>query len=156
MIVATDKYNGIGKNQSIPWHIPEDLKYFAKLTKGSGKNAVVMGRKTYESIGRPLPNRFNIVITSKSSLELNTENCVFVNLEEAEDICNNTDFDEVWIIGGSSIYDIFLQKTDELYVTEIDEAFDCDTFFPNRYKDLFNNCETIKETNKIRYKKYFL
>ena len=67
MIVAIDEKNGIGKKGTIPWYIPEDLKYFSRLTKGNGNNAVIMGRKTYESIGKALPKRKNLVLTRDTS-----------------------------------------------------------------------------------------
>lgn len=153
MIVATDKYNGIGKNQSIPWHISEDLKYFSKLTKGDGKNAVVMGRKTYESIGKPLPKRLNIVITSQNYTS--SENCIFTDINSICGICADRNIETVWIIGGASLYQEYLPRVDELYITLIDEEYDCDTFFPNNYESYFDKSEIIKENNKIIYKKYF-
>ena len=153
MIVATDKYNGIGKNQSIPWHIPEDLKYFSKLTKGDGKNAVVMGRKTYESIGKPLPKRLNIVITSQNYTS--SEECIFTDINSICGICADNNIETVWIIGGASLYQEYLPRVDELYITLIDEKYDCDTFFPNDYESCFDKSEIIKENNKIIYKKYF-
>ena len=157
MIVAIDKNNGIGQNQCIPWHIPEDLKYFAKLTKGNGKNAVLMGRKTYESIGKPLPKRLNIIITSNKEMYTNTDNTIFVNNNdlEIEKICEMFNIETLWIIGGATIYNMFIHKTKELYVTEINEDYMCDTFFVKNYQSYFTYCQTIQKENKIEYKKYF-
>ena len=153
MIVATDINNGIGKNQSIPWHFPEELKYFSKLTKGDGKNAVVMGRKTYESIGKPLPKRLNIVITSQNYTS--SENCIFTDINSICGICADKKIETVWIIGGSSIYQKYLPTVDELYLTLINEDYNCDTFFPNNYETYFDKSEIIHENNKLIYKKYF-
>ena len=155
MIVATDKNNGFGKNQTIPWHVPEDLKYFSKLTKGNGRNAVIMGRKTYESIGRPLPHRLNIVITSQKNSYNNTDKCIFTDLNSIENICISNNIEEAWIIGGSSIYQEYMPKIEELYITLIDETYECDTFFVDDYEELFKHSEIIKKTNNITYKKLF-
>ena len=97
MIVAIDKENGIGKQNSLPWHIPEDLKYFAKLTKGKGNNAVIMGRKTYESIGKPLPNRLNIIITTQKDKYQDSKNCLFTDLDGVGVFLNNNSFEEIWL-----------------------------------------------------------
>ena len=159
MIVAIDKENGIGKQNSLPWHIPEDLKYFAKLTKGKGNNAVIMGRKTYESIGKPLPNRLNIIITTQKDKYQDSKNCLFTDLDGVGVFLNNNSFEEIWCIGGESIYREFLNKTEELYVTEIDDVFNCDAYFINNFQDKFSKNEILKtsivEKRKIIYRKYF-
>ena len=133
IIVATDENNGIGKNNTLPWKYSEDLKYFPKKTKGNNdySNAVIMGRKTYESIGKPLSGRMNYVL-SKTKQE-NQENLFFFNnyksLLESIKIQN---FNEVWIIGGEKIYKLFLDLdiVSEVYVTKIKGNYDCDVFFP--------------------------
>jgi dihydrofolate reductase len=141
MIVALDSVNGIGKNGKLPWHIPEDLKHFAKLTKGEGKNAVLMGRKTHESIGKKLPGRTNIVLTTQTDLVSEEPDLIFMNsISDVLDYSNNLSLDDLWIIGGGKIYDLFFKKTikiDKLYVTEINGNYDCDTFFTNNYRDYF-------------------
>ena len=162
IIVAIDKNNGIGKDNKIPWYFPSDLKYFAKLTKGTGNNAVLMGRKTYESIGKPLPNRINIVISSQSFIS-NSSNLIYVNnLQSIQSVLTPYAIDTLWIIGGASLYQNFLSRSnaiDEVYVTEIDNSFDCDTFFPSQYLKDYKKCEIINtefiSENKITYKKYF-
>lgn len=112
----------IGNNNSLIWNLPNDLKRFKQLTTG---NPVVMGRKTYESIGRPLPNRRNIVITRNS--EFSAENCEIVNsLTEALMLCNN----DCFIIGGGEIYKESMSSADKLYITLIDGNFEGDTQFP--------------------------
>lgn len=112
----------IGNNNSLIWNLPNDLKRFKQLTTG---NPVVMGRKTYESIGRPLPNRRNIVITRNS--EFSAENCEIVNsLSEALLLCKNNCF----IIGGGEIYRESISAADKLYITLIDGDFEGDTQFP--------------------------
>ena len=162
IIVAIDKKNGIGKDNKIPWYLPNDLKYFSKLTIGNGNNAILMGRKTYESIGKPLPNRINLVISSRIYHSESTNLKFISNLDSIEKVLNHYSIDTLWIIGGASIYENFLarpQTIDEVYVTEIDNTFNCDTFFPTHNLEYFKNCEIINtETsyeNKITYKKFF-
>ena len=160
MIVAVDKMNGIGKSNTIPWHLPEDLKYFAKLTKGNGNNAVIMGRKTFDSIGRALPKRKNLVLTRDNNLHQQNENVHYFNsVYDIKKHCIISNYDEVWIIGGSSIYKEFLSSVKELYITEIDGDFHCDTFFVEDYKLHFRNCEVrygglMDEKYKYLFKKY--
>ena len=135
LIVATDKNNGIGKGNEMPWHYPEDLKYFSKTTKSKGVNinAVVMGRKTYESIGKALPNRVNYVLSRLLKREnVDKQINLFNNFEELLKDLEKNQFDECWIIGGAEIYNLFLEKTDlisEIYLTKINKDYDCDTFF---------------------------
>ena len=144
IITAMDAKRGIGKNGQLPWHIPEDFRRFKDLTSG---NTVLMGRKTFESIGRPLPNRFNIVITNQLG-NTDTQDLIFVNsLEEALKKAKGN----VFIIGGGQIYAQSIQKADKLYLTKIDGDFNCDTFFPD-YSDFTK--ETFigaGEENGIKY-----
>lgn len=112
----------IGDSNTLIWHLPEDLKRFKKLTTG---NAIVMGRKTYESIGRPLPNRRNIIITRDK--EYSVEGCEIVNsLEEAFLITGSNCF----VIGGGEIYKQSLNYAEKIYLTYIDKYFEGDTQFP--------------------------
>lgn len=122
IIAAISKNRVIGNNNSLIWNLPNDLKRFKQLTTG---NPVVMGRKTYESIGRPLPNRRNIIITRNNDLMI--ENCEVVNsLAEALLLCNNNCF----VIGGGEIYKQSISVADKLYITLVDENFEGDTLFP--------------------------
>jgi dihydrofolate reductase len=161
MIVAVDKMNGIGKSNTIPWHLPEDLKHFAKLTKGNGNNAVIMGRKTFDSIGRALLKRKNLVLTRDKNLDQQNENVQYFNsVYDIKKHCIISNYDEVWIIGGSTIYNEFLSSVKELYITEIDGDFHCDTFFVEDYKSFFKDCEVrygglMDEKYTFFYKKYF-
>lgn len=137
LIVAVDLNNGIGKDNQLPWHLPADLKHFKNLTSG---HPVLMGRKTFDSIGRALPNRRNIVISRQSGIEFpGVEVCN--SLEQAMMLCKNED--EVFIIGGSQIFEQALSISDTLYLTQIHHNFDSDTFFPEI------NPEHWLETEKI-------
>lgn len=120
LIVAVDKNNGIGKNNDLPWRLPEDLKYFKRTTTGK---SILMGRKTFDSIGRPLPNRDNIVITRQEDLKL--EGCKVINNYLQLPPLKN----ELFVIGGAEIFNQTIGIADKLYLTYIDEEFDCDTFF---------------------------
>ena len=120
IIVAFDKNLAIGKDNKLCWRQSADLKRFKQLTTGK---TVVMGRKTYESIGKPLPNRNNIVMT-RSNIEI--ENCKVVN--SIDDVLKIKD--DVFIIGGGEIYKQFLHLSNKLYVTEIDVEIEADAYFP--------------------------
>jgi dihydrofolate reductase len=129
LIVAIDENGGIGKNGKLPWHLPEDMKFFKEKTNGG---IVIMGRGCFESIPekyRPLPNRLNVVLTRYKTEQY--PGCLVHNsiLDVLED-----DYlvskDNVWIIGGGQIYDYFINIVDELWITHVTGDFDCDTFFP--------------------------
>ena len=133
MIVAMTKNNVIGLNNDMPWHLPADLQWFKKTTLGS---PIIMGRKTYESIGRSLPGRLNIILSRDISLAI--EGCTVVNtIDEAMKIAEaaneNADSakDEVFITGGAHLYNTFLDQIDTLYLTLIDAELEGDTFFPD-------------------------
>lgn len=125
LIAAMDRNRLIGKDNDLPWHLPQDLKYFKEVTKG---HAVIMGRKTFESIGRPLPHRENITVTSNKELDI--PNCqVMHSAEEAVRFAKNRN-EECFVIGGSTLYTEILPFADKLYVTKIDETFEGDRYFP--------------------------
>ena len=125
-LIAAVSTNGvIGKDGGLPWHIPEDLKYFKANTTG---HAIIMGRKTYDSIGRPLPKRRNIVITRNSELKIDGVEVV-TSLEQAIELARSED-DEPRIIGGASIYEAALPMATRLFLTQVNQDIDGDTFFP--------------------------
>ena len=126
LIVAMDKVRGIGINNRIPWHISTDLKRFKHLTMG---HHLIMGRKTYDSISRPLPGRVSIVLTRNPQFTL--ENAlVSYSLNEALQIAEAGNDEEVFIIGGGEIFDISIPIADRVYLTEVHHIANCDTFFP--------------------------
>ncbi len=125
IIVATDNENGIGKNNQLLWHLPKDLQFFKKTTSG---NPIIMGRKTFDSIGKPLPNRRNMVITRQNDLEINGVE-VYHDLNTALKECEAEK--EVFIIGGGQIYKQALPLTQKIYLTKVHHEFDADTFFPS-------------------------
>ncbi|EIT87170.1 dihydrofolate reductase [Fictibacillus macauensis ZFHKF-1] len=120
-VVAMDQEGLIGVDNELPWHLPADLQHFKKVTMGK---PIVMGRKTYESIGRPLPGRENIVMTRQPSYHI--PGCTIVHtlkevLERDEEVC---------VIGGAHLFQQFMPYVDEMYITEIEETFEGDTYFP--------------------------
>ncbi len=123
LIVAIAKNHVIGKDNQLIWHLPADLKYFKRVTLG---HTIIMGRKTYDSMGKPLPNRTNVVITRQQDFHPDGV-IVKSSLEEA---LKGLQLDEVFIIGGGEIFKHALPLMDKLYVTEIDHDFDGDVFFP--------------------------
>jgi len=128
VIVAVSENNVIGKNGKIPWHLPQDLKYFKKTTMG---HHIVLGRKTYESIGRPLPGRQNIVVTANQ--EYKAEGCMVVHsLGAAIATARMNNENELFIIGGSSLYETMMPDAEKLYLTKVATTIeDGDAFFPD-------------------------
>ena len=124
IVVAMDDNRLIGNKNQLPWHLPADLAYFKKLTTGK---SILMGRKTYDSIGRPLPNRRNIVMTRNS--EISIPGCEVVSsLDEAFELTKGEE--EVMVIGGASLCDQLLPEINRLYITKIVVEFEGDFFFP--------------------------
>lgn len=126
-IVAVSKDGVIGRDNQIPWYLPEDLKYFKKVTLG---HPVIMGRKSFVSIGRPLPKRTNIIVTRDPFYIVS--GCIVVNtLEEALEWALKEGEDEIFIIGGGEIFEQSISYWDKLYLTEVDLYVpDGDVFFP--------------------------
>jgi len=131
IIVAMANNRVIGKDNDMPWgRLPVDLKHFKEITNG---NPVIMGRKTYESIGKPLPNRTNIIISRNKDLKINGVSVVS-SLDEAIEVANFENPKEIFIIGGGNIYNQSINIIDKLYLTLIDLEIDGDTFFPDYSK----------------------
>lgn len=128
IIVATDRKRGIGKDNKLPWHLPNDLKYFRETTVG---NIVVMGRKTFESFGRLLPQRTNVILTRNRHFKPETEGSYIV-ARSIEEVLRLADVltQEIFIIGGEQIYREFLPYTSKIYLTKVDGIFDTDAKFP--------------------------
>ncbi len=125
IVVAMDKNRLIGKDNSLPWRLPADLAYFKKLTTG---NTILMGRKTFDSIGRPLPNRRNIVITRTKNIEIS--GCEVVNsINDAIELTHHEA--EVMVIGGANLYEQIMPYVDRLYITRIEAEFEGDAYFPS-------------------------
>ena len=142
LIWAMDKNGLIGKDNKLPWHLPKDLEFFKKTTLGK---TIIMGRKTFESFKKPLPKRHSVILTR--SKNYHADMCTFINsVEEAIDLCKD---EEVFIIGGSEIYKLFLPIADKLYITFIQDEFEGDTYFP---KIDWNKWELVSKTKVIKDK----
>lgn len=151
IFVAVDEKRAIGKDNKLLWNIPEDLKRFRVLTTG---HAVIMGENTYYSIGRPLPNRTNIVMTLNQELVL--PGCLVVHsLDEALAVAKEHEKEEIFVMGGASIYKQFLPITERLYLTLVRGEHEADTFFPD-YSE-FSKVVSQEEGNNGEYKyTYFI
>ena len=127
LIVALSLNNVIGLMNKIPWYVPEDLIHFKEKTIN---NVIIMGRKTFESLGTkaPLANRVNIVITTNPNKYISTENLIFIDLNGIYDIIKNYK-SKIFVIGGSEIYKLFLDKTTEILITEIQQNYTGDVYF---------------------------
>lgn len=144
LIAAYDRNRLIGKDGKMPWYIDGELRRFRELTTG---NAVIMGRKTLEAIGKPLPDRVNIVISKDKSFD----GCIMArSFKEALDIAEKSG-KNIYIAGGGTVYKAALDIVDRMYITEIDAEFDGDTYFPGFDENMFT--KTIDETvpGKIPY-----
>ena len=125
-IVAAAKNQVIGSGNQIPWHLPHDFKYFKRTTLN---HHIIMGRKNYESIGKPLPKRTNVVIT-RNPFYISTGCIVVHSLEEALNVAHENGEDEAFIIGGGVIYELAMPFIDRIYITDVDLEVEGDVFFP--------------------------
>lgn len=154
LLVAMDKNNVIGYKNDLPWHLPRDLKYFKEKTTG---HTIIMGRKTFESIGRPLPNRRNIVVTrNKTFVQEGVE--VIHDLATIWQLNDESPREELFIIGGAELYRQALPHADRLYITKIEETFEGDTYFPTFSEaewELTKKEQGIQDENNP-YEYYFL
>lgn len=146
LLVAFSKNRVIGANGGIPWHISEDFKKVKALTTG---NTIIMGEATYHSIGKPLPNRKNVILSDREDFEVQGA-IVVHSKEEALEVCKNDS--DVYIFGGASIYKLFLDDVEIMHITYIDEEFEGDTFFPNFDVNQFQlkYCKIVR--NNVQYK----
>jgi dihydrofolate reductase len=151
LIAALSKNRVIGKNNDLPWHLPDDMKYFMQTTKG---HHVIMGRKNYDSIPekfRPLPNRTNIVVTRQK--HFTAPGCLVVHaIEEGLKIATNNGEPEVFIIGGSEIYNQGFAFATRLYLTEIHAHIEGDTYFPEFNKDQWKEVSRTHHLADERHK----
>jgi len=148
IVVAIAENYAIGKNNQLLWHMPADLKHFKQITSG---HTVIMGRKTYDSVGKPLPNRRNIIITRQ---DITIPGCEVVkSVDEALELCYNEE--EVFIVGGAEIYKLAMDKTDRIYLTIIHHSFDADSFFPEidymEWKEVSREDHPADEKHKYSY-----
>lgn len=152
IIAAIGKNNALGKDNRLLWRLPEDLKHFKLLTEN---HPVVMGRKTYESIGKPLPNRTNIVVSRRESW-FEEDILIVSKLKEALKFAKKID-EDVFIIGGGDIYKQTMELADRLEITFVDEDFEADTFFPNIDLKIWQktNEEFHEKDEKNKYNFYF-
>ncbi|POZ56314.1 Dihydrofolate reductase type 3 [Lysinibacillus sphaericus] len=152
LIVAHDHNHVIGYENGMPWHLPGDLQYFKQKTMGK---PMIMGRKTFESIGRPLPGRRNIVVTRDANYRADGIETA-TSIEEALALAG--DVPEIMIIGGEQIFRLSMELTDRIYITKINHSFKGDTFFPT-YEDDFvlvssQEPETAPEGYTFQYQIY--
>ncbi len=148
IVVATSENHVIGKDNKLLWHMPGDLKHFKDITTG---HTVIMGRKTFDSVGKPLPNRRNVIITRQS---ITIEGCEVVNsIEAALSLCK--DELEVFIVGGAEIYKQAMSITDRIYLTIIHKIFEGDSFFPEinkqEWKEVFREDHQPDHKNPLPY-----
>ncbi len=149
MIAAVAENNALGKDNELVWHLPNDFKRFKSLTTG---HHIIMGRKTFESFPKPLPNRTHVIITRQK--DYNPTDCIVVDsIEKAIAVCpeNETSF----IIGGGEIYNLALPFADKLEITKVHHSFEADAFFPeidsNQWKEIQTELNPIDEKHQFAY-----
>ncbi len=148
IVVAIAENHAIGKDNKLLWHLPNDLKHFKEITTG---HTIIMGRKTYESVGKPLPNRRNIIVTRQN---ITIEGCEAVNsIEAALALC--ADDAEAFIVGGAEIYKQAMKLTDRIYLTVVHQKFEADSFFPEiskpEWKEVYREDHEPDNKNAIPY-----
>jgi dihydrofolate reductase len=159
IVAMCKKSRGIGFKDKLPFKSSKDLKRFKKITIGSGNNSVIMGSKTWLSLPfltRPLKHRENIVLSrTKNKFDLTGKGYLLNNIELIEEFCKKQKFDENWIIGGGEIYKKALEMgiVKKIYITEIDEEYECDTFFPEIDYSYFELISSVKD-GKLTFKKF--
>ena len=127
LVVAAASNNGIGKNGNLPWQLPNDMKHFKNVTWGM---PIIMGRKTFDSLGKPLAGRKNIVVSRQAKLKI--DGAVLVeNIDDALFVAKQTDAKEVMVIGGGEIYKLLFEKATRIYLTRVGASPEADTFFPS-------------------------
>lgn len=151
ILVAFDENRVIGKNNALIWHLPADLKRFKALTTG---HVIIMGRKTFESIGKPLPNRTTIVISRQTDLQI--EGVILANsVEEAILKGKSLTREDIFIVGGAEIYALSMPLADEILVTLLHDIFDGDAYFPEISADTWEIVEKERgitdEKNTYQY-----
>jgi dihydrofolate reductase len=156
MIAAVTLHGALGKDNKMLWHLPNDLKHFKQLTVGK---PVVMGRKTFESIGKVLPGRLNVVISKKLNYKINGAVVVGSPEEAIEKIVESSpEVEEIMIIGGGEIYEYFISFADTLYMTIVESDLEGDTYFPHMYLEDWNrtNFSFQEADNKNKFDHAFL
>lgn len=152
-IVAADEKNAIGKDNQLPWHLPDDLKFFKKTTIGK---PVLMGRRTYDSMGGALKGRLNIVLTRQSDLQLPEGVLLVHNLEKGVELLEKENTEEAFIIGGGKVFEESMQLLDRVYLTRVETVIeDAEAFFPHmdhtHWKLAWDEHHTSDEKHKYAF-----
>ncbi|KKT01122.1 MAG: Dihydrofolate reductase [Candidatus Nomurabacteria bacterium GW2011_GWF2_43_8] len=143
IIAAIGKNGELGRKNNLLWNLPEDMRHFRDTTRG---HTVIMGQKTFESIGHPLPNRRNIVVTRNRAFKADGVD-ISNSLEDTLNSLKNAD-EEVFVIGGGEIYRQSIEKADKLYITHVNKSFpDADTFFPKIDDNIWQKIKNKKYLN---------
>ncbi|MGB1869080.1 MAG: dihydrofolate reductase [Porticoccaceae bacterium] len=155
LIVAVSRNGVIGINNQLPWHLPEDLKYFKSVTMGK---PLIMGRKTYDSIGRPLPGRTNIVVTRDPGWQVEgveVAHSLEAALQLGHSACAAAGVDEIMVIGGEQIYRMTLPAADRLYLTQVDADVEGDAYFPkvdfSQWQQISEQLPELTDTHPYRF-----
>lgn len=152
LVAAKSENNALGKNNAMIWHLPDDFKHFKNLTSG---HFILMGRKTFETFPKPLPNRVHLIISRQKNYDVPLNCFVFESISEALAYAANENQEKVFVIGGGEIYSQTIEMATELSITEIHENFDGDAFFPEINKNIWNSIESIPHEIDEKHKYAF-
>ncbi len=153
LIVAADENNAIGIHNALPWHLPEDMKFFKRTTLGK---PIIMGRKTFESLGKPLPGRLNIVLSRDTELSLPEGVLLFADLKSAIAHADGTGAEEAVILGGGEIFKQVMDTADRMYITRVHARLaEADTWFPTvdhtHWKLVWHEAHEADERHKYAF-----
>ncbi len=140
IIVAIANENVIGKDNKLIWHLPEDLKRFKQITSG---HKIIMGRKTFESLGRVLPNRKHIILCNDMEMNIDNENVEILDDISKLDKYINSD-EECFVIGGATIYKLLMPYSNKMYITKINQSFEGDVYFPEIKEEIWKEVSREK------------
>ncbi|RRJ89886.1 dihydrofolate reductase [Paenimyroides tangerinum] len=152
LVAAVAENNALGKDNAMIWHLPDDFKHFKSLTTG---HFILMGRKTFESFPKPLPNRTHLIISRNTNYQV-PENCfVFQSIDEAIKFTQDKNQDKLFVIGGGQIYIQTIDLATELSITEVHELFNADTYFPAINKNVWKSVEVVHHETDEKHKYAF-
>lgn len=152
LVAAVAENDALGKDNEMIWHLPDDFKHFKSLTTG---HFILMGRKTFESFPKPLPNRTHLIISRNTDYKV-PENCfVFQSIDEAIQFAENQKQEKLYVIGGGEIYKQTIHLATELSITEVRESFEADAYFPGIDKSIWKSVEVVHHTIDEKHKYAF-
>lgn len=152
LVAAVAENNALGKDNAMIWHLPDDFKHFKNLTTG---HFILMGRKTFESFPKPLPNRTHLIISRNTNYQVPENSFVFQSIEEAIQFAENQNQEKLFVIGGGEIYKQTIDLATKLSITKVNGKFEADAFFPEINKNIWKSVEVVHHKTDEKHKYAF-